>query len=147
MPSVTRWSIIAVAAAGLLAFPVAQAVDREATMAIEENPAPSGALSQALEARPEGPAMGAADGEEEAADSEEGAKEEIALPEEASETAVENAAFGIETANRAREEARESGREFGQDVRTRAQEMRQDQADVRRSSRQDLPEPAQRGRP
>jgi hypothetical protein len=41
----------------------------------------------------------------------------IALPEEASEEAVENAAFGLDTANQARELGREFGERMAEDAR------------------------------
>jgi uncharacterized protein HemX len=50
------------------------------------------------------------------------ATREIKLPETAAPRAREAAAFGLETANRARELKGELGREFGQEVRERAQE-------------------------
>src|SRR4029453_18577792 len=46
--------------------------------------------------------------------------EELALPETASDSAVEHAQFGLSTANQARDQAPDLGREFGQQVSERA---------------------------
>lgn len=52
--------------------------------------------------------------------------DEIELPEEASDTARENAAFGIDTANEARTKARDDGRAFGESTSREAREQGRD---------------------
>lgn len=52
--------------------------------------------------------------------------DEIELPEEASDTARDNAAFGINTANEARTEASEDGRAFGESTSREAREQGRD---------------------
>lgn len=52
--------------------------------------------------------------------------DEIELPEAASDTAHDNAAFGIETANEARKNASEDGRAFGESVSREAREQGRD---------------------
>lgn len=65
---------------------------------------------------------------------------DIELPETASPTAVERSAFGLETAN----QARELGREFGQ---RRAEEARERGQDAREGARESaLEEARERGR-
>lgn len=55
---------------------------------------------------------------------------EIELPEEASDTARTNAAFGIDTANEARTKASEDGREFGESTAGEAREQGRDANDA-----------------
>lgn len=52
--------------------------------------------------------------------------DEIELPEDASGTARTNAAFGIETANKARTKASEDGQAFGESVSREAREQGRD---------------------
>ncbi len=52
--------------------------------------------------------------------------DEIELPEGASDTARDNAAFGIDTANEARTKAGEDGRAFGQSTAQEAREQGRD---------------------
>ena len=52
--------------------------------------------------------------------------DEIELPESASDTARDNAAFGIDTANEARTKASEDGRAFGESVSRVAREQGRD---------------------
>lgn len=52
---------------------------------------------------------------------------QIELPGEAAETGKESSRFGTDTANEARGKARGKGREFGQEVRERAQQLREEQ--------------------
>lgn len=59
--------------------------------------------------------------------------DEIELPEDASDTARTNAAFGIDTANEARTRAREDGRAFGQSTAEQAREQGRDASDAARA--------------
>ena len=52
--------------------------------------------------------------------------DEIELPESASDTARDNAAFGIDTANEARTKASEDGQAFGESVSREAREQGRD---------------------
>lgn len=60
--------------------------------------------------------------------------EEIDLPTAASSNAAENAAFGLETANEARDRARENGSAFGQSVAQEARERARDAANAGNAS-------------
>ena len=60
--------------------------------------------------------------------------DDIALPEAASETARDSAAFGLDTANDARERASEDGRAFGQATAREAREQGRDAGNAARAA-------------
>ena len=61
--------------------------------------------------------------------------DDIELPETASETARDKAAFGLDTANEARKRAEEDGRSFGQATAREAREAREQGRDAGNAAR------------